>query len=92
MCAAASLMLGLMHLSFWLVGGRAPVYLLSALMAFAAGAGALPELAMMRVESIAVYITLYWGLHLTGPARRNPLNTEEFLIKPHHGHLCNIAA
>ena len=58
MCAAASLMLGLMHLSFWLLGGRALVYMLSALMAFAAGAGALLELAMMRAESVAVYSAL----------------------------------
>ena len=58
MCAAASLMLGLMHLSFWLLGGRALVYMLSALMAFAAGAGALVELAMMGAESIAVYSAL----------------------------------
>ncbi len=65
MCAAASLMLGLMHLSFWLVGGRALVYFLSALMAFAAGTGALLELAMMRADSIAVYSALMRWENLT---------------------------
>ena len=58
MCAAASFMLAVMHLLFWVVRRRALVYLLSALMAFAAGAGAMLELAMMRADSVAAYSAL----------------------------------
>lgn len=47
MCAAASLMLDLMQLFFWLVGGRALVYLLASMMAFPAGAEALIELFLL---------------------------------------------
>ncbi len=45
MCTAASFVLALMHLSLWFKDRRSWVYLLSALMALAAGANALAELA-----------------------------------------------
>ena len=55
MCAAASFMLGLLHLLLWQQDRRAPVYLLSILMAFSAGACALTELTLMHATSIEVY-------------------------------------
>jgi hypothetical protein len=55
MCAAASFMLGLLHLLLWQQDRRAPVYLLSVLMAFSAGACALTELMLMHAASVEVY-------------------------------------
>jgi two-component system sensor kinase FixL len=55
MCAAASFMLGLLHLLLWQQDRRAPVYLLSVLMAFSAGACALTELTLMHAASVEVY-------------------------------------
>lgn len=62
MCAAASFMLGLLHLLLWLTDRRVPVYLLSVLMAFSAGGNAMVELAMMHAQSIDAYrLLLQWG-------------------------------
>ena len=47
MCAAASFMLGLLHLLLWSKDRHAFVYLLSTLMALSAGTGAMVELALM---------------------------------------------
>lgn len=55
MCAAASFMLGLLHLLPGFKDRRASEYLLSVLMAFSAGAGALTELALMQAQTIAAY-------------------------------------
>jgi small conductance mechanosensitive channel len=55
MCAAASFMLGLLHLLLWQQDRRAPVYLLSVLMAASAGACALTELTLMHAASVDVY-------------------------------------
>lgn len=55
MCAAASFMLGLLHLLLWQQDRRAPVYLLSVLMAFSAAACALTELTLMHAASVEVY-------------------------------------
>jgi two-component system sensor kinase FixL len=58
MCAAASFMLGLLHLLLWFKDRKAYVYLLSVLMAVSAGAGALSELALMNATSIEAYLVL----------------------------------
>jgi PAS domain S-box-containing protein len=55
MCAAASFMLALLHLLLWSKDREARVYVLSALMAVSAGAGALTELALMHAVSIDAY-------------------------------------
>ncbi len=61
MCAAASFMLGLMHLLLWSKDRRAGVYLLSMLMALSGGASALSELALMHAQSIAAYgVLIQW--------------------------------
>ncbi len=58
MCASASLVLALMHLSLWSQDRQSRVYLWSALMALAAGANALAELGLMHAESLQTYRTL----------------------------------
>lgn len=58
MCASACLMLGLMHLLFWLRDRKVTAYLLSALMGFSAAANALIELAMLTTESAPLYSEL----------------------------------
>lgn len=61
MCAAASFMLGLLHLLLWFKDRRASVYLLSTLMAFSAGTGAMIELALMHAKSIDAYrVLIQW--------------------------------
>jgi len=55
MCAAVSLMLGLMHLLFWYNNRQVSTYLLSALMGFGAAISAMLELAMMTTESPVIY-------------------------------------
>ena len=55
MCAAVSMMLGLMHLLFWYSNRQVSAYLLSALMGFGAAISAMLELAMMTTESPVVY-------------------------------------
>ena len=61
MCAAASFMLGLLHLLLWSKDRHAGVYLLSMLMAFSGGANALTELALMHAQSIDAYrLLLQW--------------------------------
>lgn len=62
MCAAASFMLGVLHLLLWFKDRRTHAYLLSMLMAFSAGAGAMVELALMHAQSIDAYrVLLRWG-------------------------------
>ena len=58
MCAAASMMLGLMHLFFWYSNRQVSAYLLSAMMGFSAAISAMLELALMTTESPAVYSEL----------------------------------
>lgn len=58
MCAAASFMLGLLHLLLWFKDRRAHVYLLSVIMTLSAGAGALTELLLMHAQSIDAYRVL----------------------------------
>ena len=61
MRAAASFMLGLLHLLLWFKDQRSHVYLLSVLIAFSAGAGAMTELALMHAQSIDAYrVLLRW--------------------------------
>jgi len=55
MCAAACLMLGLMHLLLWLKDRPSRVYLLSSLMAFSAGASAMTELALLTCTALERY-------------------------------------
>ena len=55
MCASAILMLGLIHLYFWFMNRKSPVFLLSSLMALSAGISALLELGMMLTHSIDTY-------------------------------------
>ena len=62
MCAAASFMLGLLHLLLWSRDRRAFVYLLSTLMGLSAGTGAMVELALMHAPSIDAYrILIQWA-------------------------------
>jgi hypothetical protein len=62
MCAAASFMLGLLHLMLWFKNGQALVYLLSVVMTLSAGAGAMIELALMHAPSIDAYrMLLQWA-------------------------------
>jgi len=58
MCAAACLMLALMHILLWLKYSQNRVYLLSSLMAFAACASALLELGLLSTQSIETYRVL----------------------------------
>jgi signal transduction histidine kinase len=58
MCAAACLMLALMHLLLWLKYSQNTVYLLSSLMAFAACASAMLELGMLSIQSLDTYRVL----------------------------------
>ena len=58
MLTAASWMLGVMHLLFWVKNRQAIVYLLSSLMAFSAGASAMLELGMMSTQSLETYRSL----------------------------------
>ena len=61
MCAAASFMLGLLQLSLWFQDRQTYAYLLSAVMALSAGAGALIELSLMHAASIDTYrVLLRW--------------------------------
>lgn len=66
MCAAACIMLGLMHLLLG-SGKERPrrVYLLSSLMAISAGVGAMIEVGQLHTESLATYRTLMiWQSYL----------------------------
>ena len=58
MCASACLMLGFMHLLFWLKYRKSVVYLLSSLMAFSAGCSAMLELGMLSTRSFEIYRVL----------------------------------
>ncbi len=58
MCASVSLMLGLMHLLFWLNYRKKSVYLLSSVMAFSAGISAILEMGMLFTQSLDTYRTL----------------------------------
>lgn len=58
MCAAACLMLGLMHLLFWFRDRRITAYLLSATMGFGAAVSAMLELAMLTTRSAHTYSEL----------------------------------
>jgi PAS domain S-box-containing protein len=54
-------MLGFMHLLLWYKDQQASVYILSMLMAFSAGTGALIELALMHAQSIDAYrVLIQW--------------------------------
>ena len=55
MCAAACLMLALLHMLLWLKYSQNTVYLLSSLMAFAACASAQLELGMLSTQSLETY-------------------------------------
>ena len=55
MCAAACLMLGLMHLLFWLSQRQVGAYLLAALMGLSAAVNAMLELAMLQTTSVELY-------------------------------------
>jgi signal transduction histidine kinase len=60
-CASVCLMLGSIHLLFWLRNRRTPVYLLSSLMAFSAGVSAMLELGMLLTESMDSYrVLMLW--------------------------------
>ena len=54
-CASVCLMLGSIHLLFWLRNRHTPAYLLSSLMAFSAGASAMLELGLLHTESLDSY-------------------------------------
>jgi signal transduction histidine kinase len=58
MCAAACLMLALLHMLLWLKYSQNTVYLLSSLMAFAACASALLELGLLTTQSLETYRAL----------------------------------
>jgi len=55
MCAAACLMLALLHMLLWLKYSQNTVYLLSSLTAFAACASALLELGLLTTQSLETY-------------------------------------
>jgi signal transduction histidine kinase len=60
-CASVCLMLGSIHLLFWLRNRKQPVYLLSSLMAFSAGVSAMLELGLLFTESLYSYrILMRW--------------------------------
>lgn len=58
MCAAACLLLGVMHLLFWFSRRLIYAHLLAALMSFSAAASAMLELAMLKSKSIESYSQL----------------------------------
>lgn len=58
MCASLCLMLGMMHLLFWLNNRKVTAYLLSALMGLSAAVSAMLELALMTTQSLALYVEL----------------------------------
>jgi signal transduction histidine kinase len=58
MCAAACLMLALLHMLLWLKYSQNTVYLLSSLMAFAACASALLELSLLSTQTLETYRVL----------------------------------
>lgn len=58
MAAAASALLGIAHLIFWINNRRTIVYLLSSIMAFSAGVGAMLELGMLVTDSLETYAAL----------------------------------
>ena len=61
MCAAMSLMLGLMHLLLWSSDRRVTAYLLATVMGFAAAANAMLELNMLMTRSTETYsLLLRW--------------------------------
>lgn len=55
MCAAACLMLGLMHLLFWLSQRQVGAYLLAALMGLSAAVNGMLELSMLQTTSLELY-------------------------------------
>ena len=60
-CASTCLMLGSIHLLFWFRKRSSPVYLLSSLMAFSAGANAMLELGLLHTESLDHYrVLMLW--------------------------------
>ncbi|MGB5717973.1 MAG: ATP-binding protein [Gammaproteobacteria bacterium] len=60
-CASVCLMLGSIHLLFWFRKRSSPVYLLSSLMAFSAGANAMLELGLLHTESLDHYrVLMLW--------------------------------
>ncbi len=60
-CASVCLMLGSIHLLFWLRNRKQPVYLLSSLMAFSAGVSAMLEMALLLTESLDSYrVLMLW--------------------------------
>lgn len=60
-CASVCLMLGSIHLLFWLRNRKQPVYLLSSLMAFSAGASGMLELGLLHTESLDSYrVLMLW--------------------------------
>lgn len=58
MCASMSLMLGLMHLLFWISDRKVTAYLLSAVMGLGAASSAMLELNMLMARSPEIYNTL----------------------------------
>ncbi|MGB5178804.1 MAG: histidine kinase dimerization/phospho-acceptor domain-containing protein, partial [Gammaproteobacteria bacterium] len=60
-CASVCLMLGSIHLLFWLRNRSTAVYLLSSLMAFSAGVSAMLELGLLHTESLDSYrVLMLW--------------------------------
>ncbi len=58
MCTSVCLMLGLMHVLFWVRDRRVSAYLLSATMGFSAAVSAMLELAMLTTQSLDTYSEL----------------------------------
>jgi len=65
MCAAACVMLGVMHLLFWYHNRQVTAYLLSSVMAFSATVNTMLELALMLTESQEVYGELIRWVNLS---------------------------
>jgi len=65
MCAAACMMLGVMHLFFWYNSRQVTAYLLSAVMAFSAAVNTMLELTLMLTESPDVYGELIRWVNLS---------------------------
>jgi len=60
-CASVCLMLGSIHMLFWLRSRKGPVYLLSSLMAFSAGVSAMLELGLLLTASLDSYrVLMLW--------------------------------
>ncbi len=55
MCAAASFMLGFLHLFFWFKNKNQYIYILSTIMAMSAGVSALLELGLLMTTSVDTY-------------------------------------